>query len=168
MNLLVFLAIWAIIWYIPIPPTKFRPLASCRIASLAIGLVLFGINVLFQTPFSAFVYFLFFSRFAVAFFEYFVSAKLFKVEQFDKNFRSGQLPLFQFKLKEKRTLLGVVLVAVFLVSMLGISVFGEVQRVTNADYFNGFIQQGSGLPFSTTIPDNMVRLVTQGTSIFYC
>ena len=53
------------------------------------------------------------------------------------------------------------MVAIFLVSMLGISVFGEVQRVTNANYFNGFIQQGSGLPFTTTIPDNMVRLVTQ-------
>ena len=100
-QILVFLAIWAIIWYIPIPPTKFRPLASRRIASLAIGLVLFGLNVLVQTPLSSFVYFLFFSRFAVAFFEYFVSMKLFKVEQFDKNYRSGQLPLFQFNFKGK-------------------------------------------------------------------
>ncbi len=130
-------------------------------ASLSIGLVLFGINVLFQTPLSSFVYFLFFSRFAVAFFEYFFSIRPFKVEQFDKDFRSGQFPLFQFKLRQKRTLLGIGLVAIFLVSMLGISVFGEVQRVTNANYFNGFIQQESGLPFTTTIPDNMVRLVTQ-------
>ena len=165
MNLLVFLAIWAIIWYIPIPPTKFRPLSISRIASLSIGLFLFGINVLAQTPLSSFVYFLIFSRFAVAFFEYFVSPRIFKVEQFDKNFRSGQFPLFQFKLKQKRTLLGIVLVGIFLVSILGITVYGEVQRVTNANYFNGFIQQGSGLPFNTTIPDNMVRLVTQDLAI---
>ena len=165
MNLLVFLVIWAIIWYIPIPPTKFRPLSISRIASLSIGIVLFGINVLALTPLSSFVYFLIFSRFAVAFFEYFVSPKIFKVEQFDKNFRSGQFPQFQFKLKQKRTLLGIVMVGIFLVSILGITVYGEAQRVTNANYFNGFIQQGSGLPFNTTIPDNMVRLVTQDLAI---
>jgi hypothetical protein len=165
LNLLVFLAIWAIIWYIPIPFTKFRPLSVRRIASLAIGLVLFGINVLVQTPLSSFVYFLFFSRFAVAFFEYFVSMRLFKVEQSDYSFRSGQFHLFQFKFKQRRTLLGIVLVAIFLVSILGISVFGEVQRVENAKYFDGFIQQGVGLPFSTTIPDNMVRLVTQELAV---
>ena len=165
MNLLVFMAIWAIIWYIPIPPTKFKPLSLSRIASLSIGLLLFGINVLALTPLSSFVYFLIFSRFAVAFFEYFVSPRILKVEQFDKNFRSGQFPLFQFKLKQKRTLLGVVMVGIFLVSILGITVYGEVQRVTNANYFNGFISQGSGLPFNTTIPDNMVRLVTQDLAI---
>ena len=165
MNLLVFLVIWAIVWYIPIPPTKFKPLSISRIASLAIGIVLFGINVLALTPLSSFVYFLIFSRFAVAFFEYFVSPRILKVEQFEKNFRSGQFPQFQFKLKQKRTLLGVVMVGIFLVSILGITVYGEVQRVTNANYFNGFIQQGSGLPFNTTIPDNMVRLVTQDLAI---
>ena len=53
------------------------------------------------------------------------------------------------------------MVAIFVVSICGVAVFGEVQRVANARYFNGFIQQGEGLPFSGTIPDNMVRLVTQ-------
>jgi hypothetical protein len=165
LNLLVFLAIWAIIWYIPIPLTKFKPLSIRRLASLAVGLVLFGFNILVQTPLSSFVYLLFFSRFAVAFFEYFVSMKLFKVEQFDNSFRSGQFPQFQFKLKQKRALLGIVLVAIFLVSVAGLTVFGEVQRVANANYFDGFIQQGSGLPFSSTIPDNMVRLVTQELAV---
>ena len=165
MNLLLFLAIWTITWYIPIPPAKFRPLSTLRIAPLAVGLILFGINVLAQTPLSTFVYFLIFSRFAAAFFEYFVSMKLFRVKQFDSSFRSGQFPQFQFRLKQRKTLLGIVLVAIFLVSILGITVFGEAQRVTNVNYFSSFIQQGSGLPFSTTIPDNMVRLVTQELAV---
>ena len=165
MYLLVFLAIWTIIWYIPIPPAKFGLLSKRRIASIVIGLILFGINVLALSPLSSFVYFLFFSRFAVAFFEYFVSEKLIKIEQFEKSFRSGQLPLFQFTFRQRKTLAGIALIAIFVGSIIGITVYGEVQRVTNANYFNGFIQQESGLPFSTTIPDNMVRLVTQELAI---
>jgi hypothetical protein len=165
LNLLLFLVFWAVIWYIPIPPAKFRPLSKRRIASLLMGLILFGINVLALNPLSSFVYFLFFSRFAVAFFEYFVTTKLIKIEQFDKSFRSGKLPLFQFKFRQRKTLLGIALVAIFVGSIIGITVYGEVQRVTNANYFNGFIQQGSGLPFNTTISDNMVRLVTQELAI---
>ncbi len=165
MNLVLFLAIWAIIWYIPIPPTRFRPFSILRVSSLIVGLILFGINVLALTPLSTFVYFLVFSRFVAAFFEYFVSMKLFRNRQFDSSFQSGQFPQFQFKLKQRKTLLGIALVAIFLVSIVGITVYGETQRVTNANYFSGFIQQGSGLPFSTTIPDNMVRLVTQDLAI---
>jgi hypothetical protein len=165
LNLIIFLVIWAIIWYIPIPPTRFRPLSILRIGSLATGLVLFGLNVLVQTPLSSFVYLLIFSRFAVAFVEYFVSMKLFKIGQFDNRFQSSQFPQFQFKLKQKRTLLGILLVAIFFVSILGVTVYSQTQRVTNANYFNSFIQQESSLPFSTTIPDNMVRLVTQELAI---
>ena len=165
MNLLVFLAIWAVVWYIPIPPIRFKPISIRRLTSLAIGLVLFGLNVLAQTPLSWFLYFLFFSRFAVAFFEYFVSAKQFKFEQYDGNLPSGQFPKIQLKFKQKRTLLGIVLAAVFVVSILGMTVFSESQRVANAVYFSGFIQQESGLPFEGTIPDNMVRLVTQELAV---
>ena len=69
-------------------------------------------------------------------------------------------------LRARRNLLGIVLVAIFLVSILGITVFGEAQRVTNVNiHFSSFIQQGSGLPFSTTIPDNMVRLVIQELAV---
>jgi hypothetical protein len=57
--------------------------------------------------------------------------------------------------------LGVVVAVVFLLSLLTVGVYGEVQRVSNAAYFNSFIQQQSGLPFDSTIPDNMVRLVTE-------
>jgi hypothetical protein len=165
LNLLIFLAIWALIWYIPIPPTKFKVTSIHRLFSLATGLVLFGFNVLAQTPLSSFVYFLIFSRSFAALVEYFISVKPFKLDQMEESFRAGQFPQFSLKLKQKRALLGVVLVAVFAVSILGIAVFGEVQRVTNASYFNGFIQQGAGLPFNSTIPDNMVRLVTQELAI---
>jgi hypothetical protein len=165
LNLLVFLAIWAIIWYIPIPPTRFKPLSILRIGSLATGLVLFGINVLTQTPLSTFVYFLIFSRFLAAFIEYFFFMKLFKAEESDNIFHAGQFPQFQIKLKQKRPLLALVFIAIFLISILGVTVYGETQRVANANYFNGFIQQEEGLPFTTTIPDNMVRLVTQELAI---
>ncbi|MCX8153830.1 MAG: hypothetical protein N3E52_05290 [Candidatus Bathyarchaeota archaeon] len=43
--------------------------------------------------------------------------------------------------------------------------YGQIQRVTNAAYFNSFIQPVSGLPFSSTIPDDMVRLVTRELAI---
>jgi hypothetical protein len=47
------------------------------------------------------------------------------------------------------------------ISFLGFTAYGEIQRVTNASYFNEFTTQGSGLPFESTPPDNMVRLVTK-------
>jgi hypothetical protein len=164
-NLLIFLAVWALIWYIPIPPSRFRLTSIRRLLVLAIGLVLFGINVLALTPLSSFVYFLVFSRFVVALVEYFVSAQKFKFGNVDVNYRSGQIPKVEFSLSRRRTILGVALVVIFLFSIFGVAVFGEVQRVTNARYFNGFIQQGEGLPFNGTIPDNMVRLVTQELAI---
>jgi len=56
----------------------------------------------------------------------------------------------------------------FLLCLLSAStmiVFGQIQRVANATYFNSFIQSVSGLPFNCTIPDNMVRLVTEELAI---
>ncbi len=159
------MAIWALIWYVPIPPARFRLTSIRRLISLALGLALFGFNVLALTPLSSFVYFLIFSRSFAALIEYFVSSRILRLGQFEKNFRAGQFPDFQFKFKQKQTLLGIILVVLFLAAFLGVSVFGEVQRVANANYFNGFIQQGSGLPFNITIPDNMVRLVTQELAV---
>lgn len=165
MNILVFFAIWEIIWYIPIPPARFRFTSFRRLLSLAIGLFLFGINVLASTPLSIFVYFLIFSRLFVAIVEYFVSARPFTFEQVEKNVRLGQFPDFHIAFNRKRNAFGVILVVVFLVSFFGMVVFNEVQHVSNASYFNGFIQQSSGLPFNSNIPDNMVRLVTQELAV---
>jgi len=163
--MLIFLVIWAIIWYVPIPPARFKPLSSRRLLPLAIGLFLFGMNVLAATPLSLFVYFLIFSRLFVAIGEILVSSSPFALEQVEKNFRSGQFPSFHISLNRKRYILGAVLVAIFLVSLLGMIVFNETQRVSNASYFNSFIQQSSNLPFSSTIPDNMVRLVTEELAV---
>jgi hypothetical protein len=44
-------------------------------------------------------------------------------------------------------------------------VFSQIQRVSNAYYFNSFIELRSGLPFNKPIPDSMVRLVTKELAI---
>jgi len=162
---LLFFVIWEIIWYLPIPPARFNPLSSRRLLSLAIGLFLFGMNVLAATPLSLFVYFLVFSRLFVAIGEIIVSPSSFAFEQVEKNARLNQFPSFHINLSRKRNILGAVLIAIFLVSLLGMIVSNEAQRVSNASYFNSFIQQSSDLPFSSTIPDNMVRLVTKELAI---
>jgi hypothetical protein len=165
LNILIFFAIWAIIWYIPIPPAKFKLRSSRRLLTLGLGLFLFGINTLANTPLSMFVYFLIFSRSFVALVEFFIPEKPFRFENLEKSVRSGEFPQVQINLSRKRGILGAALIAIFLFSVFGMIAFGEVQRVTNASYFNGFIKQDSGLPFSTTIPDNMVRLVTEELAV---
>ena len=147
MNLLIFLLIWVIIWYIPIPPKHFKPLSKLRLMTLSVGLFLFGINILVQTPLSTFVYFMIFTRFFAAIVEYFVVTKFFSSESVsyqDNKLRVNISGLFNFK--QRRGILGVVVIAVFLLSLLTVGVYGEVQRVSNAAYFNGFIQPQSGLP----------------------
>ena len=163
--MLIFLVIWAIIWYVPIPPARFKPLSSRRLILLSIGLFLFGMNVLAATPLSFFVYFLIFSRLLVTIGEILVSASPFAFEQVQNNFRLGQFPSLHISLNRKRNILGAILAVIFLVSLLGMIVFNETQRVSNASYFNSFIQQSSDLPFRSTIPDNMVRLVTEELAV---
>jgi hypothetical protein len=161
MNLLIFLLVWVIIWYIPIPPKRFKPLSKRRLMILSIGLFLFGINVLFQIPLSTFVYFMFFTRFFAAILEYFAVTRFFSAESVSHAGNKFRVVIpWIFNFKQRRGLLGVVVAVVFLLSLFTVGVYGEVQRVSNAAYFNGFIQQQSGLPFNSTIPDNMVRLVT--------
>ena len=165
LNILIFLAIWAVIWYIPIPPALFRLTSKRRLFILGIGLLLFGFNVLANTPLSVFVYFLVFSRTFMALIEYFLSMKPFRYEQLEKSVRSNRFPPIQITLSQRRGFIAAALIAVFLFSVLGMVIYGEAQRVTNAGYFNGFVQQGSGLPFNAMVPDGMVRLVTQELAI---
>ncbi len=165
MNILIFFAIWAIVWYIPVPPAKFRLTSFRRLCTLGLGLFLFGINTLANTPLSLFVYFLVFSRSLVAIAEFFLPHTPFRLDQIEKGFQSGEFHQLQINLNRRRNLLAVTLIAIFIFSIAGMAVFAEVQRVANAAYFNGFIKESSGLPFSTTIPDNMVRLVTQELAI---
>jgi len=53
----------------------------------------------------------------------------------------------------------------FLLFALVGGVFTQVQRVSNAYYFDSFIQRGSGMPFDQAIPDNQVRLVTEELAV---
>jgi hypothetical protein len=166
MNLLIFLVVWVLVWYIPIPPTRFKLTSKRRIFTLIVGLVLFGFNVLSLTPLSSFVYFLIFSRLFVAIGEYFVSEKILRLNQINVNFQtSRQFPEFRPNIQRRQALIGIVLILVFVLPLVSLSIFGEIQRLSNASYFNGFIQEDTGLPFSSTIPDNMVRLVTKELAI---
>ncbi len=161
-----FFIIWIIIWYIPLPPAKFKLTSKRRLVSLLLGLMLFGFNVLAYTPLSMFVYYLIIARFFVAVIEYFfVSSNKFKVVRYANTYRIDVNSEYQPKPKPKQGFIAVALILIFLGSIFGTAVYGEVQRVTNAKYFNGFIEQGSGLPFDQTIPDNMVRLVTEELAI---
>jgi hypothetical protein len=162
LNLLIFLLIWVVVWYIPLPPKFFKPLSKRRLVVLSIGLFLFGINVLVQTPLSTFTYFLFFARFFVAIVEHFAITRFSDSElELSRGKKFRFIIPWGLNLRQRRGLLGLVVGLVFLVSLFAVGVSGEVQRVSNAAYFNGFIHQQSGLPFTLTIPDNMVRLVTQ-------
>lgn len=164
LNLFLFLIVWAFIWYIPVPPKKFNWKAPSRVVSLLIGLLLFFIIQLFQTPLSVFVYLLLFLRVFVAFIESVFSLKHIDLENSTHDYYPHPRVPWRVSVKIQRKIIG----ALFLIYLLFVSliiVFGQIQRVTNAAYFNSFIQLGLGLPFNSTIPDNMVRLVTEELAI---
>jgi hypothetical protein len=71
------------------------------------------------------------------------------------------VPQISNSLRRKKGVYGFLLALILIISFFGFTAYGEIQRVTNANYFNEFITQGSGLPFESTPPDNMVRLVTK-------
>ena len=153
--------IWAIIWFIPIPPRKFRLTSKRRWLIFGAGLFLFGLSAAALTPLSIFVYFLIFSRIIAALVEYFILSNVAYIGSFKtETFFQGALEV-QIKLKRKKGFYGLLLGAILVFSLIGFAAFGEIQRVANATYFNGLISQSSGLPFDTTPPDNMVRLVTK-------
>jgi hypothetical protein len=160
LNLLLFLVVWAVSWYIPIPPRKFRPTSIRRVVSLLTGLLLFFVIQVFQTPLSLFVYVLVFSRLFVALIEWSFSIKPIELDESSPARRMSNRLLWKISLKHQRKMLGILFI-IFLISAAVIIVFGQTQRVTNAAYFNDFIRLGSGLPFNSTIPDDMVRLVTR-------
>jgi len=58
-----------------------------------------------------------------------------------------------------------VLFILFLLFCIVGAVFTQVQRVSNAYYFSGFIQQRLGLPFNRPINDSQVRLVTEELAV---
>ncbi|MEM3579785.1 MAG: hypothetical protein QXQ64_00795 [Candidatus Bathyarchaeia archaeon] len=101
----------------------------------------------------------------VAFVESAFSIKPIDLEKAEKNYYypHRRLP-WKISLKTGARLLGI-LFLVYLLAASTMVAFWQVQRVANAAYFNNFIHMGSGLPFNTEIPDNMVRLVTEELAI---
>ncbi len=161
MTLLLFLIVWVVLWYMPIPPRKFKPTSAWRLVSLLIGLFLFISNVFSQTPLSIFIYVLLFSRSLVAFIEYTFSLSSLSYEGSQQFSSFERRSRGKVVFKHKRAFFSLLFIGLFLFSACSILVYGQVQRVSNASYFNGFIQAGTGLPLTGTIPDSMVRLVTE-------
>jgi hypothetical protein len=161
LNLFLFLAIWAVLWYIPIPPKKFKPASAGRIFSLIIGLFIFLVSVLSQLPLSIFVYLLVFSRLFVAFIEWSISIRPISFEESQRYSSLGTRPNVKLAFKHKRKLFAAIFISALVISACSLVMYSQVQRVTNATYFNSFIQTNTGLPFNSTIPDDMVRLVTR-------
>jgi hypothetical protein len=165
LNLFVFLAIWAFLWYIPMPPRKFKLTSGWRFASLMLGLLIFFVIQSLQTPLSLFVYLLILTRLFVAIIEWSVSLRPISVDEPPHYTSAGTRIPVKLSFKLHRKMVGLLLIGIFLFSTGALIVYGQVQRVTNASYFNSFIQTGTGLPFNSTIPDGMVRLVTRELAI---
>ena len=161
----IFLAIWAFIWYIPIPPTKTRWRKRNRIISLLLGLFLFLIIQHFKTPLSIFIYLLVFLRTFFALIEAAFTLKPLGLEDSESPYHYHKRFPWKISAKVRAKLIAVFFVIYFLATST-LVVYGQIQRVSNASYFNSLIQVVSGeLPFNTTIPDNMVRLVTEELAI---
>jgi hypothetical protein len=115
-------------------------------------------------PLSIFVYLLIFLRGFAAFIESALSLKPVESESSEKYYYPRRR--FPWKISSKiKAKMASALFILYLLAVCVMIVFGQVQRVTNAAYFNGFVQAGVGLPFNATIPDNMVRLVTEELAI---
>ncbi|MEM3566589.1 MAG: hypothetical protein QXK18_06935 [Candidatus Bathyarchaeia archaeon] len=165
MNLFIFLLIWAIVWYIPIPPWKGSWRKSRRIISLLLGLFLFFIIQFSQPPLSVLVYLLVFLRLFVAFVESAFSIRPLSPEEVEKDYiYPRRRPPWKISLRTRAKLVGVLFI-IYLLAAFALIVFWQIQRVANAAYFNNFIHMSSGLPFNREIPDNMVRLVTEELAI---
>ncbi|MGB9683457.1 MAG: hypothetical protein ACPL1Z_00830 [Candidatus Bathyarchaeales archaeon] len=167
MNFFIFLLIWALIWYVPIPPRKTGWKKPARIISLLLGLFLFFLIQFSKPPLSIFIYALVFLRLFVAFVESAFSIKPASLENSEKGYYSyyGRRVPWKVSAKMKAKLVGL-LFLVYLLAFSNMVVFWQVQRVANAAYFNNFIHNmGLSLPFTEEIQDDMVRLVTEELAI---
>ncbi len=129
------------------------------------GLLIFFVIQSFQTPLSIFVYLLILTRLFVAIIEWVLSLKPIKMDEARQYSSIGSRFSVKFSFKLHRKMAVLLLIGIFLLSTGALVVYDQAQRVTNASYFSSFIQQASGLPFESTIPDGMVRLVTRELAI---
>jgi hypothetical protein len=90
-----------------------------------------------------------------------------KVEGQEEKFeygRFGRRPRLRISSRLSVKITAVLFILFFFFALFGLA-FTQVQRVSNAYYFNSFIQAKSGLPFNGSIPDNQVRLVTEELAV---
>lgn len=150
MNFFIFLFIWALIWYAPIPPRKTGWKKPARIISLLLGLFLFFLIQFSNPPLSIFIYTLVFLRLFAAFVESAFSIKPVGLENSEKDYyyyRSKRVP-WKVSAKMKAKIVGMLFLA-YLLAFSSMVVFWQVQRVANAAYFNNFIHNmGLSLPFN--------------------
>lgn len=162
---------------VPIPPAKSRLRLLPRFVTFLFGLLFFLIFLVALTPLSLFVYWMVYVRLFFAFLEYTFQVRRRKEEEEyaeKKEYREKTTrypsaygphwrgPKLTVRIRGK--VVAFLFILFLLFSLVGV-VFTQIQRVSNAYYFNGFIQSGSGLPFNQTIPDNLVRLVTEELAI---
>jgi len=169
-NLFVFSLVWAFVFLVPIPPTKSRLRVLPRFVTFAFGMLVFLILVTALTPFSLFIYWMVYLRLFFAFLEYAFQIREIKAEEKEKEEKGTRYryrqrwigPKIKFRVGGKIVALLFILFLLF--GVVG-AAFTQVQRVSNAYYFNDFIQSRTGMPFNTSIPDSQVRLVTEELAI---
>lgn len=162
MNLFVFFTVWMAAFAVPIPPRRDRVKPLPRIATFLLGLLLLLIFVVALTPLSLFMYWLVYTRVFLALLEY---AFTIRRRQENEGFRRyGFRRQLKVSVKAKGKIIASLFVLYLVFCIVGVA-FSQIQRVSNAYYFNSFIELRSGLPFSKPIPDSMVRLVTRELAI---
>jgi len=168
MNLVVFLLVWAFVFLVPVPPTRSRLRKLPRFVTFSLGLLVFLILVVALTPLSLFVYWMVCLRLFFAFIEYAFQIRETKDEEKEKEEKGTRYRQRWMGPKISIRARGKVVALLFILFLLfGViaAVFTQTQRVSNAYYFNDFIQLRTDMPFSTSIPDSQVRLVTEELAI---
>jgi len=166
MNLFVFLLVWAGVSLAPIPPTKSRMRILPRLLTFLLGLLLFFILLVALTPLSLFLYWLVYSRLFFAFLEYAFQIGRRTEEGVEEKpyYQPIRLRRLKLNIRVSAKVVAALFVLFLLFAIIG-AVFTQVQRVSNAYYFNDFVQSRTGMPFNTLLPDSQVRLVTEELAV---
>jgi len=164
LNLLAFLVLWAAAFAFPVPPFKEQLKLLPRSITFLLGLFLFLIFTAVQTPLSFFIYWLIYLRLFFAFIEYAFQVRRRKEDEEGYYGRFGRRRRLKISVRLRARVFASLFILFMLSAAVGIS-YSLVQQVSNAYYFNSFVQRGSGFPFNGAIPDNQVRLVTQELAV---
>jgi hypothetical protein len=169
LNLFALFLVWAFVFAVPIPPSKSHWHLPRRLVTFLAGLLAFLILATALTPMSLFVYWMVYLRMFFSFLEYVFKTVGRQNEATEKSERASYVyrprwtgPRIAIRISGK--IIALLFILFMLFALVG-GGFTQVQRVSNAYYFNSFIQRGSGMPFDQAIPDNQVRLVTEELAV---